>query len=85
MEITNFYTATVYNKGAELIRMMRTMLGAEAFRAGADLYFERHDGEAATCDDFVTAMEDASGVDLSRFKLLVRAGRDAAGDGAAGA
>ena len=69
LEIANFYTATVYNKGAELIRMMRTMLGAEAFRAGADLYFARHDGEAATCDDFVTAMEDASGVDLTRFKL----------------
>ena len=69
IEITNFYTATVYNKGAELIRMMRTMLGAEAFRAGADLYFERHDGEAATCDDFVAAMEEASGVDLARFKL----------------
>ena len=68
MEITNFYTATVYNKGAELIRMMRTMLGAEAFRAGADLYFDRHDGEAATCDDFVAAMEAASGVDLARFK-----------------
>ncbi len=69
LEVTNFYTATVYNKGAELIRMMRTMLGAEKFRAGADLYFERHDGEAATCDDFVKAMEDASGVDLARFKL----------------
>ncbi len=68
LEITNFYTATVYNKGAELIRMMRTMLGAGPFRAGADLYFERHDGEAATCDDFVKAMEDASGADLSRFK-----------------
>ncbi len=68
MEITNFYTATVYNKGAELIRMMRTMLGAEAFRAGADLYFERHDGEAATCDDFVAAMEQASEVELTRFK-----------------
>lgn len=68
MEITNFYTATVYNKGAELIRMMRTILGAEKFRAGADLYFERHDGQAATCDDFVKAMEDASGVDLGKFK-----------------
>ncbi len=68
LEITNFYTATIYNKGAELIRMMRTMLGAEAFRAGSDLYFERHDGEAATCDDFVAAMEQASGADLSRFK-----------------
>jgi aminopeptidase N len=69
MEITNFYTATVYNKGAELIRMMRTMLGEEKFRAGADLYFERHDGQAVTCEDFVKAMEDASGVDLSRFRL----------------
>ena len=69
LEITNFYTATVYNKGAELIRMMRTILGAQAFRAGADLYFTRHDGEAATCDDFVAAREDASGVDLARFNL----------------
>ncbi|WP_309602612.1 aminopeptidase N [Sphingomonas sp.] len=69
LEITNFYTATIYNKGAEVIRMMRTILGAEAFRAGADLYFARHDGEAATCDDFVAAMADASGVDLTRFKI----------------
>ena len=69
LEIANFYTATIYNKGAEVIRMMRTILGAEAFRSGADLYFARHDGEAATCDDFVKAMEDASGVDLTRFKI----------------
>ena len=69
MEIGNFYTATVYNKGAELIRMMKTILGPEKYRAGTDLYFERHDGEAATCDDFVKALEDASGVDLSHFKL----------------
>jgi aminopeptidase N len=69
IEISNFYTATVYNKGAELIRMFRTMLGADKFRAGTDLYFERHDGEAATCDDFVKALEDASGVDLSAFKI----------------
>ncbi|HEX4737754.1 MAG TPA: aminopeptidase N [Allosphingosinicella sp.] len=69
IEITNFYTATVYNKGAELIRMMRTILGPEKFRAGADLYFERHDGQAVTCEDFVRAMEDASGVDLSHFRL----------------
>jgi aminopeptidase N len=69
MEITNFYTATVYNKGAELIRMMQTILGEEKFRAGADLYFERHDGQAVTCEDFVKAMEDASGVDLSGFRL----------------
>ena len=69
MEISNFYTATVYNKGAELIRMMHTILGPEAFRAGCDLYFERHDGQAVTCEDFVLAMEEASGVDLSRFRL----------------
>jgi aminopeptidase N len=69
IEITNFYTATVYNKGAEVIRMMRTILGDEAFRKGSDLYFERHDGEAVTCEDFVTAMEDASGVDLQQFRL----------------
>jgi aminopeptidase N len=69
IEIANFYTATVYHKGAELIRMLHTMLGATRFRAGADLYFERHDGEAVTCEDFVRAMEDASGEDLSHFRL----------------
>ena len=69
LEITNFYTATVYNKGAELIRMMQTVLGPEKFRAGADLYFDRHDGQAVTCEDFVHAMEDASGIDLARFRL----------------
>jgi aminopeptidase N len=69
IEISNFYTATVYNKGAEVIRMMHTILGPEKFRAGTDLYFDRHDGEAATCEDFVAAMEDASGVDLGRFRL----------------
>lgn len=69
IEITNFYTATVYNKGAEVIRMMRTILGDEAFRKGSDLYFERHDGQAVTCEDFVTAMEDASGIDLKQFRL----------------
>jgi aminopeptidase N len=69
IEITNFYTATVYNKGAEVIRMMRTILGDAAFRKGSDLYFERHDGQAVTCEDFVTAMEDASGIDLSQFRL----------------
>src|SRR4051812_33372043 len=69
IEISNFYTATVYNKGAELIRMMATVLGPEKFRAGTDLYFEQHDGEAATCDDFVKALEDASGVDLTPFKI----------------
>jgi aminopeptidase N len=68
-EINNFYTSTVYNKGAEVIRMMHTLLGAENFRKGMDLYFERHDGQAVTCDDFAAAMADASGVDLSQFKL----------------
>jgi aminopeptidase N len=72
IEIGNFYTATIYNKGAEVIRMMHTILGAEKFRAGSDLYFERHDGQAATCEQFVQAMEDASGVDLSQFRLWYR-------------
>ncbi|KWV94764.1 aminopeptidase N [Erythrobacter sp. AP23] len=67
-EISNFYTATVYNKGAEVIRMMRTMAGEEAFRKGTDLYFERHDGEAATCEDFVKAIEDGAGLDLAQFR-----------------
>ena len=68
IEISNFYTATVYEKGAEVIRMMHTLLGPEKFRAGMDLYFERHDGQAVTCDDFAQAMQDASGVDLSLFR-----------------
>ncbi|AEI36916.1 aminopeptidase N [Zymomonas mobilis] len=68
IEISNFYTATVYNKGAEIIRMLHRLLGAEQFRKGSDLYFDRHDGEAATCEDFVQAMEDASGVDLKLFR-----------------
>ncbi|MEA3031629.1 MAG: aminopeptidase [Sphingomonadales bacterium] len=69
IEIANFYTATVYVKGAELIRMMHTLLGPAKFRAGADLYFQRHDGQAVTCEDFVKAMEDAGGEDLSDFRL----------------
>lgn len=68
-EISNFYTATVYNKGAEVIRMMRTMAGPERFRQGSDLYFDRYDGEAATCEDFVKAMEDGAGLDLAQFRL----------------
>jgi aminopeptidase N len=67
-EISNFYTATVYNKGAEVIRMMRSMVGEARFRAGCDLYFDRHDGEAATCEDFVKAVEDGAGIDLSAFR-----------------
>lgn len=68
-EINNFYTATIYSKGAEVIRMQHTLLGKEGFRRGMDLYFERHDGQAVTIDDFVAAMEDANQVDLSQFKL----------------
>ena len=68
-EISNFYTATVYNKGAEVIRMMRTMVGPERFRAGCDLYFQRHDGQAATCEDFIRAIEEGAGVDLTHFRL----------------
>jgi aminopeptidase N len=67
--IDNFYTPTVYEKGAEVIRMIHTLLGPRKFRAGMDLYFERHDGQAVTCEDFVKAMEDASGADLNRFRL----------------
>ncbi|MHB1085353.1 MAG: aminopeptidase N [Thiobacillus sp.] len=67
-EINNFYTATVYNKGAEVIRMIHTLLGREGFRRGMDLYFERHDGQAVTCEDFVAAMQDASEVDLTQFR-----------------
>lgn len=69
MEINNFYTATVYEKGAELIRMMHTLLGADGYRKGIDLYFDRHDGQAVTCDDFAKAMEDANDVDLSQLKI----------------
>lgn len=69
LEIGNFYTATVYNKGAEVIRMLHTLLGPDKFRAGSDLYFERHDGQAVTCEDFILAMEAASGVDLGQFRL----------------
>ncbi len=67
-EINNFYTATVYNKGAEVVRMIHTLLGREGFRAGMDLYFQRHDGQAVTCEDFVAAMQDASGIDLAQFR-----------------
>lgn len=67
--IDNFYTATVYEKGSEVIRMIHTLLGEEGFQKGMKLYVERHDGEAATCDQFVDAMADATGVDLSQFRL----------------
>ncbi|WP_261925097.1 aminopeptidase N [Shewanella sp. NFH-SH190041] len=68
IEMNNFYTVTVYNKGAEVIRMMHTLLGEAGFQQGMKLYFERHDGQAVTCDDFVSAMQDASGVDLTQFR-----------------
>lgn len=68
IEISNFYTLTVYEKGSEVVRMIHTLLAAAGFRKGSDLYFERHDGQAVTCDDFIKAMEDANGVDLTQFK-----------------
>ena len=68
MEISNFYTLTIYEKGAEVVRMIHELLGPEDFRKGSDLYFERHDGQAVTTEDFVRAMEDASGVDLGQFR-----------------
>ena len=69
IEINNFYTATVYEKGAEVVRMLQTLLGRDSFRKGMDLYFERHDGEAATVEEFVRCFEDASGTDLAQFRL----------------
>jgi aminopeptidase N len=68
-EINNFYTPTVYEKGAEVVRMLKLVLGEEAFRVGMDLYFQRHDGQAVTIEDFLAAFADASGADLSQFKL----------------
>ena len=68
IEINNFYTTTIYEKGAEVIRMMHTLLGAEAFRGGTDLYFERHDGQAVTCDDFLAAIRDGGGHELAGFE-----------------
>ena len=69
MEINNFYTATIYEKGAEVIRMIHSILGEDNFQKGCALYFQRYDGMAVTCDDFIKAMVDASDVDLSQFKL----------------
>jgi aminopeptidase N len=67
MEISNFYTATVYEKGAEVVRMIHTLIGPRAFRRGMDIYFRRHDGQAVTCDEFVEAMAEASGADVGQF------------------
>jgi aminopeptidase N len=72
VEINNFYTATVYEKGAEVVRMYQTLLGRDGFRRGLDLYFERHDGQAVTCDDFLAAMADANGRDLTQFERWYR-------------
>ncbi len=69
IEINNLYTATVYEKGAEIVRMLHTLVGPEGFRKGCDLYFDRYDGQAVTCEDFVGAIEEANGVDLSQFKV----------------
>lgn len=68
IEINNFYTLTVYEKGAEVVRMLHTLLGEQGFRKGCDLYFARHDGQAVTCEDFVNALEAANGVDLTQFR-----------------
>ncbi|MDD2758913.1 MAG: aminopeptidase N [Methylomonas sp.] len=68
IEINNFYTLTVYEKGAEVVRMLHTLLGAEGFRKGCDVYFERHDGRAVTCEDFIDAMEAANAADLTQFR-----------------
>ena len=83
IEINNFYTATVYEKGAEVVRMMQTLVGREGFARGMTLYFERHDGQAVTCDDFAQAIADANpGSELAApaaaVQALVRAGRHAA-------
>lgn len=72
IEISNFYTVTIYEKGAEIVRMIHNLLGTEKFRAGSDLYFQRHDGQAVTTDEFVKAMEDASGIDLTLFRNWYR-------------
>ncbi len=77
VEINNFYTLTVYNKGAEVIRMLRTILGPQGFRKGTDLYFSRHDGQAVTTDDFVKAMEDATRRRSHPVQALVLPGRHA--------
>ena len=77
-EINNFYTATVYEKGAEVVRMIKTILGAEDFRRGMDLYFERHDGKAATVEDFLNAFAEVTRPRPLAVRALVRAGRHAA-------
>ena len=80
-EINNFYTSTVYEKGAEVVRMVQTLIGAEKFRAGMDLYFARHDGQAATVEQFIQCFADASGRDMTQFMRWYQPGRHAGGDG----
>ena len=80
-EINNFYTATVYEKGAEIVRMLKVLIGPDDFRKGMDLYFERHDGHAATIEEFIACFADASGRDLYAIHALVPAGGHAAGRG----
>ena len=77
VEINNFYTATVYEKGAEVIGMLKTLVGDDAYFARADLYFDRHDGQACTIEDWLAVFEDATGRDLSQFKRGIRTGRHA--------
>ena len=77
IEINNFYTATIYDKGAEVIGMLKTLVGDEGYRKATDLYFERHDGEAATVEDWVKCFEEASGRDLGQFRLWYAPGRHA--------
>ena len=78
IKIDNFYTATIYEKGAEVIRMLKIMIGPEAFRAGMDLYFERWDGQATTMEAFIECFAEVSKRDLGRLLRLVRTGRHAA-------
>ena len=82
-EINNFYTTTVYEKGAEVVRMIKTLLGPELFRKGMDLYFTRHDGQAATVEQFVQCFADVSRPRLVAVHALVHAGRHAGGHGRA--
>ena len=81
IEISNFYTPTVYEKGAEVVGMVRTIVGPESFRAGSDLYFERHDGQAVTTEDFLKAMAEASGRDLGQFQRWYDQAGTPGGDG----
>ena len=84
VEINNFYTATVYEKGAEVIGMLKRLVGDDGYAKALDLYFDRHDGEAATIEDWLKVFEDATGRDLTQFKRWYSAGRHAAAEGGRG-